>query len=340
MTLRPAAARVWLIWALIAAFAVIEGGAWIAAGGVPRRPVVLIQVVSAWIVMIVLAMTATRLIRSLADRLSQNERAHSATLDEVEQLQTQNAVLQIVAQSVDVTLTFQTLAMRIARLVPCDRVGLALLSEDGREFQTYTARVREKEQRPQRRAEVVFKSEGTAIGAVVRSRQPLLIRNASELAGDYLDVSVLHTAGFQSALVMPLIAKGRAVGTMNVVSRSPGMFDREHIEALRPIAEIFAVACVAQQLQVSLARLKTTEAMADLTLSTAADINSALQTIIGHCDLLDRGYQDPGLQRDLATVVRQAERIAALLQRMRTAAQQRLKEVAETVAQGQETIGD
>ena len=53
--------------------------------------------------------------------------------------------------------------------------------------------------------------------------------------------------------------------------------------------------------------------MSELTLSIAAEINSALQTIIGHCDLLERGYPDPNLQRDLATVVRQAQRIAELL---------------------------
>jgi nitrogen-specific signal transduction histidine kinase len=59
--------------------------------------------------------------------------------------------------------------------------------------------------------------------------------------------------------------------------------------------------------------------MSDLTLNVATEINSALQTIIGHCDLLERGYPDPHLQRDLATVVRQAQRISALLDKMRSA---------------------
>ena len=69
------------------------------------------------------------------------------------------------------------------------------------------------------------------------------------------------------------------------------------------------------------------EAMSEMTLSIAAEINSALQTIIGHCDLLERGYADPNLQRDLATVVRQAQRIEGLLAKMRTAAHERMKEV-------------
>ena len=103
---------------------------------------------------------------------------------------------------------------------------------------------------------------------------------------------------------------------------------------LLPIAEIFAVAYVAQQLQIALGKYQSMEAMAELTLSIAAEINSALQTIIGHCDLLERGYPDPDLQRDLATVVRQAQRIAACSTRMRAASQDRLKEVAAAVNQG------
>ena len=73
--------------------------------------------------------------------------------------------------------------------------------------------------------------------------------------------------------------------------------------------------------------------MTELTLSTASDINSALQTIIGHCDLLERGYPDPNLQRDLATVVTQAQRIESLLARMRAAANERMREVEAAVSQ-------
>ena len=132
---------------------------------------------------------------------------------------------------------------------------------------------------------------------------------------------------------MPLVSKGRAVGTLNLVSRTPNAFQPEHAAALQPIAEIFAVAVVAQQLQNLLGRYRTMEAMSELTLSVSADINSALQTIIGHCDLLERGYPDPGLQRDLATIVLQAQRIASLLERMRQAAHERMQEVESAVTE-------
>ena len=331
MIFRGPRARGWIIWSLVLAFAVVQAIAWTLAGGIPRRPLVLVQVVAAWTVMLILAALATRRIEELQQTLSQQERAHLLTLDEVEQLQTQNAMLQIIARSVDVPLAFQALASRIARLVPCDRLGLALLTESGHEFQTYTARVQEQERRSRPRPEVTFKIETTAIGFVVRSREPLIVNDLAEAAPEFLDANVLNTAGFEAAMIVPLVSKGRAVGTLNAVARRKNAFTQAHVDALRPIAEIFAVACVAQQLHMLIGKYRTMEAMSDLTLSIAAEMNSALQTIIGHCDLLERGYPDPNLQRDLATVVRQAQRISDLLDKMRTAAHQRLKEAADSM---------
>ena len=333
MNLHDRPSRIWFIWALVAAFGAVEATAWIIAGGIPRRPTVLVQVISAWIVMVILGMLASRRIGRLSGRILEQESTHRTTLDQVELLQMQNAMLQILARSVDVPLAFQALAARIVRIVPCDRVGLALLNEAGDEFQTYTARVQTDERRNRPRPEVVFRMERTILGSVVRSREPLIISDMSEAAGDFLDANVLHSSGFASVLMVPLVSKGRAVGTLNLVSRVRNAFSSAHAAAMAPIAEMFAVAVVAQQLQMLLGRYRTMEAMAELTLSVSSEINGALQTIIGHCDLLERGYPDPNLQRDLATLVRQAQRIASLLEKMRIAASERLKEVETAVTE-------
>ena len=184
------------------------------------------------------------------------------------------------------------------------------------------------------RPELVFKVDGTALGSVVRSREPLLLGDLQESAADYLDINVLHTAGFQSALFMPLLSKGPAVGTLNAVARAKDAFTQAHVQALQPVAEILAVAHVAQQLQLSMGKYRSMEVMSELTLAIAAEINSALQTIVGHCDLLEREYPNPMLQQDLATVVRQAQRIAELLEKMRITAHERMQEVSHSVAQG------
>jgi signal transduction histidine kinase len=332
MSFRQPRAAVWAIWAVVCAFAVTQALG-IADGGA-RSSNVVVQALVASAVMLILAFFATRRIERLASAVRATERAHGATLDEVGQLELSNAVLQVVARSVDVPLAFQALAQRIVRLVPCDRVGLALLSENGQEFQTYTARVNQEERRARPRPDMVFKTERTAIGNVVKSREPALIDDTGVDAPEFLDVNVLHSAGLKSALLLPLVTGSRAVGTLNVVSRQHAAFNQQHILLLQPIAEIFAVAHVAQQLQMAVGKYRSMEAMSELTLSIAAEMNSALQTIIGHCDLLERGYPHPELQRDLATVVHQAQRISGLLDKMRAAAHDRLREVAETVNQG------
>jgi GAF domain-containing protein len=338
MLLREDRAPVWAIWLLIA-FGAAQPLVWGLGVGLPRRPLTLVPLSIVWVTLLALAALATRRITSLGRRLSQQERAHTATLTEIDQLQTQNAVLDIIARSVDVPLAFQALAARVARLAPCDRVGLALLSEDGREFQTYTARVEQDERRSRPRPEIVFKVERTILGGVIRSREPTIIGDIKSAAPDHLDANILFTSGFKSVLLMPLLSRGRAVGTLNVVSRRKDAFAQPHVDALQPIAEILAVAWVAQQLHMTLGKHRTMEVMSELTLSVAAEINSALQTIIGHCDLIGRGHHDAALQRDLQTIMGQAQRVAGLLDKMRAAAHERLREMSTSMHQEGMTTG-
>ena len=321
------------IWALLGLFAALQVLFWI-VGVSPRSPLFIFHIAASWAFMIALAFLATRRIALLSTAVDQTAEATAQMRGEIEQLRIQNAILQTIARTVDVPLAFQELAQRIAPLVSCDRAGLALLTEAGDEFQTYTARVIDEERRARPRPDIVFKMERTAIGHVVRTQEPLIVNNTEEGATEYLDINVLHTSGFSSALLIPLVARGRAVGTLNVVCRKADAFDERNISVLLPIAEIFAVAYVAQQLQVAVAKHRTVEAMTELTLAASNEINGALQIIIGHCDLLEHAYTDPNLQRDLAVVVRQAQRIVSLLEKMRASSHERLRMSAETVKDG------
>ena len=115
------------------------------------------------------------------------------------------------------------------------------------------------------------------------------------------------------------------------MSRQPHAFVQPHADTLHPIAEILAVAWVAQQLHMTLGKYRTMEVDVRVTLSVAAEINSALQTIIGHCDLLGRGYPDEALQRDLQDHGPGAAH-RRLLEKMR-ACHERLREMANTMNQ-------
>jgi GAF domain-containing protein len=321
------------IWPLVITGALMQGTVWLLMrqGMLGHSAGSMLQIAIVWILVILFAIFASRRVEVLHTRLEEGKQRHQLTLGQMEQLEAQNAVLQVITRTPDVALAFQALARRVANIVKCDRVGLALLKDGGQLFQTYTARVGEEERRNRPRPELEFSMDRSLVGQAVREREPIIVDDFGAAAPDYFDANVLHTGGFKSGMMVPLMSKGRAVGTMNLVSRTPRAFQMEDARALQPIAEILAVAHVAQQAQMALARFRTVEAMSELTLSVANDINSALQIIIGHCDLLERSYSEPALLRDLATVIRQAQRISDLLEKMRGSAAERLRETAASV---------
>jgi len=68
------------------------------------------------------------------------------------------------------------------------------------------------------------------------------------------------------------------------------------------------------------------ETLAEVSLSLSTDIDSALQAIIGQCGVLEA--LQPDSAADIKVIVAQADRIATLLERMRLAAQERLRTAA------------
>ncbi len=320
-----------IIWGLVAGLAVLQVALWSLAGTGPDTAAVL-YLVAGWVVVLSLAMLASRGIGTLTERLAARETAHRATLDEVQQLQTQNAMLQIVARSVDVALDVSGAggAHRQARPAAIGS-GWRCSTRPARSSRPSPPGSRKTNAGTARGPMSCSRIDSTAIGQVVRTLDPMLINDASDADADLLDVNVLHDrrvqVGADPAARLQRPRRGHAEPGVTPGAIVSGGRHRD----LRPIAEILAVAHVAQQLHMLLGKHRTTEAMADVMLSIAAEINSALQIIVGHCDLLERGYPDPQLQRDLATVVRQAQRIAELLEKMRTTANDRLKEVAHSI---------
>ena len=93
MNLRHPRAAVFGIWGLIGLFLVMQAAIWMAAGGFPRRPTVLAQVIGAWLVMVVLAALASARIEWLSRNLVRTEQDHRAAVSEVTQLQIRTDVV-------------------------------------------------------------------------------------------------------------------------------------------------------------------------------------------------------------------------------------------------------
>ena len=241
----------------------------------------------------------------LVRSLTSEEQAHQATLSEVEQLQTQNAMLEIIARSVDVPLAFQALASRIARLVPCDRVGLALLDRGRRGVPDLHGARAGRRAPPRPRPEVVFKVERTVIGSVVRSREPLIVDDIED-GGARLSrcERAASPPGFGSALIVPLVSNGRAVGTLNVVSRAAATRSTSrHVDAAAAdrrdlrgrLGRAAAPAC----------RRQAPDDGSDVRADAGGRGRDQQRPADDHrpLRLCWRGYPRPSLQRDVSTIV-------------------------------------
>lgn len=280
----------------------------------------------AWTAIFGFALIASRLIGTLRTELQERRVQHEATLTEFAQLGTLNEMLTMAGRAKDVGLAFQTLARRIGTLIPCDRLGLALVKEDGQSLQVYSSRVSEPERRRRPRAELQFGLERSIFGQVIRTCEPVLIEDTKAFASDFHDASVLASQGFHSLLILPLISRNRAIGALTVISKKTAAFGVSHRDMLQPLAEVLAFAYVVQHQYLALDRFKTMEATAEMTLSIATDINSGLQVIAGQCGIMQRLH--PAAAAEIDAISRQTERISSLLDRMRSAADERLREAA------------
>jgi transcriptional regulator with GAF, ATPase, and Fis domain len=316
---------------LIIATASIHTAVWFlrASELMSRNTGQVVMLVSAWLAILALGLIAGKQIMGLRTDLRAQQARHQGTLTQIEQLAALNEMLLTLGRSTEVGLAFQSLARHVGRLVQCDRLGLALLREGGREVLTYSARVSEPERRRRPRPEQEFSLERSLFGQVIRSCEAKVIADLGH-EQDCQDASALASQGLHSALVLPLISKNRAIGALMVMSRRRGAFTVDQCTALQPLAEVLAFAFVAQQQQHSLEKFHMMESMTQTTFALASDINGALQGVIGEASILRR--ERPDVSESLDVIVAHAERTLALLERMRAAAQERLSEADLTAA--------
>ena len=83
--------------------------------------------------------------------------------------------------------------------------------------------------------------KGTGIEWVIKNRQAL-IRDNLDRKDEYLEDEFIHRTGAKSGIVVPLIRRGEAIGTLNLGSMKSGTYNRSHEKTLRRIAGQIAVA--------------------------------------------------------------------------------------------------
>jgi phosphoserine phosphatase RsbU/P len=181
-----------------------------------------------------------------------------------------------VADAVNTTLDLNTLLQRVAemlkRFINYEIFAILLLNEKTQEL-----RIRFQVGHPPEVAERIRIKVGQGVtGRAVQTRQPVLV---NDLAAE--DNVVNATPGVRSELAVPLIAKNKVIGVIDVEAARPGGFTEEHKRLLALFASRIAAS-------IENARLYTRVSRQARQLTLLTEISRELTSILNVDELLKR----------------------------------------------------
>ncbi|HEY0378466.1 MAG TPA: GAF domain-containing protein [Pyrinomonadaceae bacterium] len=155
-----------------------------------------------------------------------------------EQLEVINRVVAAVNSSHTIEEVFNLASRQMSALIPFDRASIALCEDEGERLRVFALS-------GEHTGSLSVGASGPMRGSVteyaLRHREMVVI---PELAAEtrfnvYED---LQREGFHSALCCPLFSNRRAIGSLNLTSRTPAAYGRKHLLALERLAPPLAIA--------------------------------------------------------------------------------------------------
>jgi signal transduction histidine kinase len=208
------------------------------------------------------------------------------------QLETVNRIVAAVNTGRSIEEVFELASEQIRSLVPFDRASITLCEDDGETLRVYALT-------GERAGSLAVGARGPLKGSVTElaltERRTVSIPDLHEEKrfNVYAD---LQREGFRAAVCVPLFSMRRAVGSLNLTSRTPAAYEREHLLALERLAAPLAISIEKTQLlEESWERERELRGLYEITrtFSTLADINIISSRLAGAiCKLVgaDMGF--------------------------------------------------
>ena len=183
--------------------------------------------------------------REAPDRELERLRALVEYLGEAnEQLETVNRIVAAVNTGRSIDEVFELASEQIRSLVPYDRATIALCEEDGETLSVYALA-------GERAGSLAVGARGPLKGSVTElaltERRTVSIPELREEKRFNVYADLLRE-GFRSAVCVPLFSMRRAVGSLNLTSRTRAAYHREHLLALERLAAPLAISIEKTQL--------------------------------------------------------------------------------------------
>ncbi len=134
---------------------------------------------------------------------------------------------------------FRAVALALGRVVPFDRSAI-FLYDDARQVLRLST-LESSVPSEHFRVGLEIAPGESHVGRVFQTREPL-VRHSLEQERAYPPEDQLLAEGFRSLAVVPMLARGKCIGTLNVASLTTGEYDAEAAEFLQEIANQVALA--------------------------------------------------------------------------------------------------
>jgi diguanylate cyclase (GGDEF)-like protein len=191
----------------------------------------------------------------------ENARLYTALQDRAERIAAVNRLTRVISASFDLGVVYQTFAAEVKRLIPYDRMGVVVPDSSGTGFKMFHLATDPPSTGEPR--SVWLAKEGTGIEWVMSQRRAHVEPDLAE-ARQFVEDEVLLKAGFRSAVRLPLIAKGEAIGALCLDSSTPHCFADRELEFLVPLSEQLAIAIENARLFQEANRLAITDELTGL----------------------------------------------------------------------------
>jgi PAS domain S-box-containing protein len=178
------------------------------------------------------------IVRDVTER-EKMEEALRRSEEAANRLAKENAIIaeisRIISSTLNIEEVYERFGEEVRNLIPFERIAINLIDAKNYTFSiTYVLG----SQAPYRQLGDVFPLAGTAAEQILKTRSSLFIqvKNRDEVAARYPGLFPILDAGYQSIIMVPLIAKNEVIGVFNIQSKEADSYDEMDLKLIERVS--------------------------------------------------------------------------------------------------------